>query len=68
MTANPPGLKWKNTTNIGALSSSYYDDTTATNKTLLLDADQIAIGYQGHSGVWVDRVGPVVSTVQVLLK
>jgi len=68
MTGTPPALKWKNTTNIGPVAGSYYDSSTATNKSLTLDPNQVAIGYQGASGLWVDRIGPVVSSVQVLLK
>jgi len=35
---------------------------------LTLTSDQIAVGYQGSAGLWIDRIGPVVSTVQIVLQ
>ena len=61
-------LKWKNTTNIGPLSSGFYNSAAATAKSVTLTSSQFAVGYQGTSGLWVDRVGPVVSSVQVVLQ
>jgi hypothetical protein len=29
---------------------------------------QIAVGYQGFGGLWIDRFGPATSTVRVLLE
>ncbi len=68
LTANPPKLRWSNPTSIGPLSGSLFDSTLVTSLSTTLTNDQIAVGFQGDGGLWVDRVGPIESSVQVLLQ
>ena len=66
LTSAPPKLHWKNATNIGPISGAFYDSALATTQSLLLDTNQISVGYQGKAGLWVDRIGPIVSSVQLV--
>lgn len=65
---DPPVLAWQNSTSIGPISGTLYDNTSATSASLTLMSNQIAVGYQGFGGAWIDRVGATTSTVQVLLE
>jgi hypothetical protein len=68
LSAATPALEWQNPTDIGPLSGTLYAAASAMPQTVTLTSDQIAVGYHGSSGVWVDRMGPIVSTVQVVLQ
>lgn len=68
LTVAPPTLKWKTPTTIGPISASFYDGASATAKSTTLNSSQIAVGYQGSAGLWVDRIGPVVSSVQIVVQ
>ena len=68
LSADPPKLRWSGPASIGALTGTLYDNTLATSLSTTLTNDQIAVGFQGDDGLWVDRVGPTVSSVQVLLQ
>lgn len=68
LSADPPKLRWSGPTTLGPATGGLYDAALATVESATLTNDQIAVGFLGADGAWVDRVGYITSTVQVLLQ